>query len=221
MLDRDSADSILAATAYDRSGDKIGSVGRLYMDDDTGEPAWVSVRTGLFGTKESFVPLQGASLDGDRLTVEVTQDAVKHAPQVDLDDEHLGLEQSQELYRYYGIAGPGGQGIDGPPDRSDRPQPLGDGPGRSGLDPSPTESESHDPPPPLPAMTPQTSDSDVQETGTPGLRLRRHVIHEEQTITVPVVREEYVLEGEPDGDDAGRSADPDSGAGPTTPNRGV
>lgn len=209
MLDRDSADSVLAATAYDRSGDKIGSVGRLYMDDDTGEPAWVSVRTGLFGTKESFVPLQGASLDGDRLTVEVTQDAVKHAPQVDLDDEHLGLEQSQELYRYYGIAEPGGQGLDGP-------EPLGDRPG-GGLDPSPAESESHDPPPPLPAMTPQTSDSDVQETGTPGLRLRRHVIHEEQTITVPVVREEYVLEGEPEGDDGRHASDSDSDSGPRPP----
>jgi len=233
MLGRDSADTILAATAYDQSGDKIGSVGRLYLDDNTGEPAWASVRTGLFGTKENFVPLQGASLDGDRLIVTVTQDAVKHAPQVDLEDEHLGLEQSQELYRYYGIAEPAGHGSDTDdtddadgtdtdgPDRSARPEALGAGSGRGALDPSPGDSGSSDPPPPLPAMTPQTGDSDVRESGTPGLRLRRHVVHEEQTITVPVVREEYVLEGEPEDDDTGRSPDPGSGPAPTPPPRGV
>lgn len=185
MLGRDSADRILAATAYDQSGDKIGSVGRLYMNDQTGEPAWVSVKTGLFGTKESFVPMEGASLDGDRLSVTVTQDAVKHAPQVDLDDEHLGQTESQQLYSYYGLDQPA---TDGPGE----PGPLPDQLGR-GAEP-PMAAEGNDP-------APTGSDSGVQETGQPGLRLRRHRIVEEQTITVPVVREEYVLEDEPERDD--------------------
>lgn len=28
-----------------------------YLDDATGQPTWVTVSTGLFGTRESFAPL--------------------------------------------------------------------------------------------------------------------------------------------------------------------
>ena len=41
------------------SGDKIGSIGQIYVDESTGEPSWVTVRTGFFGMSESFVPLRG------------------------------------------------------------------------------------------------------------------------------------------------------------------
>jgi len=38
-------------------GEKIGSIGQIYLDDSTNEPQWVTVKTGLFGSSESFVPL--------------------------------------------------------------------------------------------------------------------------------------------------------------------
>lgn len=221
MLGRDNADAIVAATAYDEAGEKIGSVGRLYLDDASGNPAWVSVSTGLFGNKESFVPLAGGSLDGDRLNVTVSREAVKNAPQVDLDDEHLGVEQAQELYRYYGIAEPGtGAPVTPPPPSPVTPAPSYDAPAdgtsraddrddtgsRTDSDPANLDSDRTDsdrPDSDRPGVA--SSDPDVQETGQPGLRLRRHVIVEEQTITVPVVREEYVLEGEPE---LGEARDP-------------
>ena len=40
------------------SGDKIGSFGQIYVDDETGEPTFVTVNTGLFGLKQSFVPFR-------------------------------------------------------------------------------------------------------------------------------------------------------------------
>ena len=40
----------------DRDGDKIGNIDAIYLDDETGEPEWALVNTGLFGTKSSFVP---------------------------------------------------------------------------------------------------------------------------------------------------------------------
>ena len=49
-------DALYRATVFDRDGDKIGGVGEVYLDDTTGEPAWVTVNTGLFGLKETFVP---------------------------------------------------------------------------------------------------------------------------------------------------------------------
>ncbi|HWH99132.1 MAG TPA: PRC-barrel domain-containing protein, partial [Propionibacteriaceae bacterium] len=51
------------------SGDKIGSVGQIYLDDQTSEPSFATVKTGLFGLKQSFVPLQGARVEDGNLVV--------------------------------------------------------------------------------------------------------------------------------------------------------
>ena len=37
-----------------------GSVVKVYYDDDTNEPKWITVNTGFLGTSENFVPLAGA-----------------------------------------------------------------------------------------------------------------------------------------------------------------
>jgi hypothetical protein len=87
-----------------QDGEKIGRIGELYVDDDTDSPTWVTVKTGLFGLKESLVPLQGASVRGDDLVVACTKDQVKDAPRI---DPHGHLEPGEEdrLYRHYGVAG--------------------------------------------------------------------------------------------------------------------
>ncbi|WP_146069272.1 PRC-barrel domain-containing protein, partial [Arthrobacter sp. ZGTC412] len=61
-------------------GSKIGSIGQVYADDQTSEPTWVTVKTGLFGTSESFVPLDAATQDGKDIVVPYTKDKVKDAP---------------------------------------------------------------------------------------------------------------------------------------------
>ena len=48
-------------TAVDANGDKIGNIEEIYLDADTNEPEWLAVKTGLFGTKLSFVPIAEAS----------------------------------------------------------------------------------------------------------------------------------------------------------------
>ena len=62
MITTAQLDDVVGATAYDRDGDKIGKVGHVYFDDQTDQPKWVTVNTGLFGTNESFVPVPGAEL---------------------------------------------------------------------------------------------------------------------------------------------------------------
>ncbi|WP_254813125.1 PRC and DUF2382 domain-containing protein [Streptomyces cavourensis] len=89
-------------TVYDNEGEKVGSVGRVYVDDDTGKPDWVTVKTGLFGMKESFVPLAGARRVGSDLHVSHSKDTVKEAPRVDA-DAHLSVAEEEELYRHYGM----------------------------------------------------------------------------------------------------------------------
>ncbi|MBW5423021.1 DUF2382 domain-containing protein [Streptomyces sp. BG9H] len=99
-------DALKGLTAYDRTGEKIGSIERVYLDDRSGRPEWVTVKTGLFGMKESFVPLAGARLRGDDLHVTATKEAVKEAPRVDA-DQHLDPGQEHELYAHYGLTRPG------------------------------------------------------------------------------------------------------------------
>jgi uncharacterized protein (TIGR02271 family) len=102
-------------TAYDAAGEKIGSVQEVYFDDRTGRADWVTVKTGLFGSKDTFVPLAGARSDGDALRVAHDKAKVKDAPRVDA-DQHLDVPQEQELFAYYGLSGgDGARGVSGAP----------------------------------------------------------------------------------------------------------
>src|SRR3954451_5872793 len=102
MIGTETISRVIGQDVYDASGDKIGSASEVYLDDESGQPEWVTVRTGLFGTKESFVPIRNADLTDDGVRVSVSKDQVKEAPKVDADG-HLSPQEEQELYRYYGL----------------------------------------------------------------------------------------------------------------------
>ncbi|MCX4695394.1 PRC-barrel domain-containing protein [Streptomyces sp. NBC_01408] len=103
------AEQLMNLIVYDADGEKIGTIGRVYLDDTTGLPEWVTVRTGWFGTKASFVPLAGARSDGQALHIPHTGNAVKDAPRVDA-DEHMDIEEERRLYRHYGLGDSDGDG---------------------------------------------------------------------------------------------------------------
>src|SRR3954468_10751450 len=104
MLTEKNAREVIGTTAYSADGDKIGKVGQLFLDDETGRPEFVTVNTGLFGTKETFLPIAEASISGDQLVVPFTKDKVKDAPNVDADGGHLDRPEEQPLYEYYGMS---------------------------------------------------------------------------------------------------------------------
>lgn len=105
-------DRIRGAVAYDQSGDRIGNVGEVYLDDQTGQPMWVTVNTGFFGLRTSFVPLEGSRFeDDDRLVLAHDKDRIKDAPNVD-EDGHLDRAQEDELYSYYGVGSAAALGAD-------------------------------------------------------------------------------------------------------------
>src|SRR5215213_4574208 len=87
----------------DPDGAEIGGIGQVYLDDETGAPEWVTVKTGLFGTSESLVPLRGARASGDDIAVDYDKNIVKDAPRVDADG-HLSPQDEQQLYAYYGLS---------------------------------------------------------------------------------------------------------------------
>ena len=106
MIGTDTLDRVIGADVYDADGDKIGTASEVFLDDQSGNPEWVTVKTGLFGTKETFVPIREADLTGDGLRVPVSKAAVKDAPKID-QDGHLSPDEEIALYRHYGMSGTG------------------------------------------------------------------------------------------------------------------
>jgi hypothetical protein len=86
--------------AVDPSGTKIGTIADVYVDDASGEPEWLAVMTGLFGTRISFVPLAGASEEDGVVKVAHDKAVVKDSPNIEVDGE---LDESDEarLYGHY------------------------------------------------------------------------------------------------------------------------
>lgn len=85
-------------------GEKIGSLRQAYADDMDAQPSWVTVKTGLFGLSESFVPLAGARIDGHDLVVPYSRDQVKGAPRIDAEG-HLEASEEERLYAHYQLTG--------------------------------------------------------------------------------------------------------------------
>ncbi len=94
-------DSWIGRTLKDESGHKVGKVTDIYTDDDTGQPEWLAVNTGLFGSNVSFVPVNGAALAGDDLQVPFPKDQVKQAPNAGADGV-LSSEEEARLYAHFG-----------------------------------------------------------------------------------------------------------------------
>lgn len=167
--------SWVGRTAVDSDGDKIGTIFDVYLDDDSGQPEWLAVNTGMFGNKVSFVPLAGASPHADGVMVGYDKATVEAAPNADADGA-LSPEEERALYQHYGydddviIAEPAARPIPAP-DRAVRSDVADD------------------------AMTRSEEELDVtksrRQSGT--ARLHKWIETEDVQITVPVRREKARL----------------------------
>jgi uncharacterized protein (TIGR02271 family) len=160
-------------------GEKIGTVDELYLDTASGEPEWLSINTGLFGMKSSFAPIQGAQPDGGNVRLAYTKEQVKDAPGVEPDQE-LNDAEERALWDHYGLDYDSGYSAD-----------TTTGQETVGRDVSGPETDS--------AMTRSEEEVNVgtREREKGRARLRKYVVTEEVTKTVPVRKEKAVLEREP------------------------
>jgi len=95
-------DALRDATVYTSDGDKIGKVGDVYLGDHSEQPEWVTVKTGLFGSAETFVPLAQASTGSGEIRVPYTKEQVKNAPRTEADGQ-ISQEEEDRLFAHYGI----------------------------------------------------------------------------------------------------------------------
>ena len=107
MQDFTNVEKLQNATVHGTDGDKIGSVGQVYLDDQTNQPTFVTVRTGLFGMKETFIPVSQATQSQDGLQVPFDKAFVKDAPNIDADGS-LTPEEERRIYEYYSLDYPAG-----------------------------------------------------------------------------------------------------------------
>lgn len=187
MTNEFDAGGLIGSTAYAQDGSKLGRIGQVFLDDESGRPEFITVHTGLFGTSESFVPVAEATVDGDSVSVPFSKDQVKEAPNVDLDGRHLDESEEQRLYEHYGISSlSAGRFGDADASGDGLRANSGDGYDTSG----PTTDD---------AMTRSEERVRVgtasEEAGR--VRLRKYVTTETETHTVPVRKERAVIEREP------------------------
>jgi uncharacterized protein (TIGR02271 family) len=212
MIGQNMIDRLYDCQVIDPRGEKIGSVKQVWLDGQTGDPVWASVHTGLFGMKETFVPLQRAEMHDDQVQIPVAKEQVKDAPKIEAAGDRMSEADQAALYQHYGVAGPGrgtagsGQQQGGQAGgRTGRGQLSGDLAGEQGRgngnrgenrngNRNAGQGADNDA-----AMTRSEERLKVgpERTETGRVRLVKHVVTENQQVTVPVSHEEVHLEREP------------------------
>ena len=212
MITEKNLKDLFAATAYDKDGDKLGAVKEIFVDDETGQPAFAEVGHGLFGMSSSLVPMRGHRFSGEDLQLAFSKDRIKDAPDVGT-DEHLTREDQQRVWDHYQLsdtedteryraeeratrdvdhrreaaagAGAGaGAGVAG-----NRPGHVADDRERVS-DRDRTEGDSM-------VRSEERLNVDKENVETGQVRLRKHVVKDTETVEVPVTREEVRVEREP------------------------
>ena len=94
-------------TVYDQSGDKIGKVDDLFVDEND-QPEYIGVKMGFFGTSSTLIPMDIVTADDQSrsLTVSQLKSAVKDGPHFD-DDHEITPEYEHQVREYYGLTGSG------------------------------------------------------------------------------------------------------------------
>ncbi len=178
----------IGADVVDRDGDKIGTLDTVYMDRATGQPEWLAVTTGMFGRNQTFVPVAGVTHLESDLQAPYEKAFVKNAPNIDPDAGQISEAEEAELYRYYQREDYQAWSDD---DRDAADWDQYETKGGAGYDVSGPETDS--------AMTRSEEEVAVGTRNVEAgrVRLRKYVVTENVTTTVPVRKEKVRVEREP------------------------
>jgi uncharacterized protein YrrD len=85
----------------DRYGEKIGKLEEVYVDFETDEPVFGTVKEGFIGRHLTFVPLAGITIGPDSLQVAVSKEQVEDAPNIESEGDQLSQADESALYHHY------------------------------------------------------------------------------------------------------------------------
>ena len=100
------------SAVYSSEGDQIGSLEEIFVDQETGEPEWVAVGSGMLGTKRVLAPVVGLEQAQDGFRLPYGKQQVKETPDVDTDE--ISQDMEAQLYAHYGLEyshAPSGTGL--------------------------------------------------------------------------------------------------------------
>lgn len=204
------------ATAYDKAGEKLGSVKEVFVDEQSGQPTFVEVNHGLFGMSSSLVPLRGHDFTGEELKLAFSKDRIENAPDFDSDKpltpeaqadifKHYNLENAQDVTTYRderderagaagaGVAGAGvagaGAGAHAKDETAATDRLDTDRATATGNGVSNNEGEV--------IRSEERLDVNKERVATGEARLRKYVVTDTETVEVPVEREEVRVERTP------------------------
>ena len=202
MADFNRIEDLANATAYDVNGDKIGGVKDVYVNDTTGQPDFVSVSHGLFGGGDSIVPLRGHTLEGGDLHLAFAKDRIEDAPDLD-ENGHLTNADQEAFYRHYGLEGVEER------TKYETGAAAGAGVGAGAAAGAAAGERTEATDANRAAATEQRDANgeiirseeqlnvDKERVQSGEVRLRKYVVHETETVEVPVEREEVRVTREP------------------------
>jgi hypothetical protein len=85
----------------DRDGEKIGKLQDVYVDVETDEPQFATVKEGLIRRHLTFVPLGAIQVGPDDLQVPVTREQVRTAPDIEMHGDELSQADESALYHHF------------------------------------------------------------------------------------------------------------------------
>lgn len=85
----------------DCMGNKIGRLQEIYVDVETDEPQFCTVKEGFIRRHLTFVPLGGIQIGTNDLRVAVTRDQVRSAPDLRMYGEELSQADESTLYHHF------------------------------------------------------------------------------------------------------------------------
>src|ERR1700690_1751886 len=88
-------------TIIDSYGEKIGKLQDVYVDVETDEPQFATVKEGFVDRHLTFVPLVGIRIGPGDLQVSVTKDQVRSAPDIAMHGEELSQADESALYHHF------------------------------------------------------------------------------------------------------------------------
>ena len=84
-----------------RDGEKIGKLQDVYVDVETDEPMFGTVKEGFIGRHLTFVPLTEVMVVPDYVQVAVSAASVKAAPNIEMHGDELSRSEESKLYHHY------------------------------------------------------------------------------------------------------------------------
>jgi len=85
----------------DRNGERIGKLQDVYVDVETDEPQFATVKEGFLTRHLTFVPLGGVKVGPDSLAAAVSKAQVQDAPNIEQHGEELSQADESSLYHHY------------------------------------------------------------------------------------------------------------------------